>query len=114
MKHCLERGWDLCSECHVSRLHKDVWRRVPARDRVGTLRQLKARGWWKELPPRGRSGAPWIPRIRVERGVLDLFPHVPDGAEPVAHRETLSADPCVSCERVALVRHLTKLQEVAA
>ena len=51
----------------------------------GDLRQLKARGW-KELPPRGRSGAPLIPRIPVERGVLDLFPPVPDGAEPVAHR----------------------------
>ena len=111
VKHCLERGWDFCSEYHVSTLHQDVWPRVPARDRVGTLRQLKARGWWKELPPRGRSGAPLIPRITMERGVLDLFPPVPDGAEPVAHRETLSADPCVSsCECVALVRHLVKLQ----
>ena len=81
-----------------------------ARDRVRTLRQLKARGWWKELPPRGRSAAPLIPR--TERGVLDLFPHVLDGAEPVAHRETLSADPCVSwCECVALFRRLVKLQE---
>ena len=62
VKHFLERGWDLCSECHVSRLHQDVWLRVPARHRVRTLRQLKARGWWKELPPRGRSGAPLIPR----------------------------------------------------
>ena len=112
VKHCLERGWDFCSEHHVSRLHQDVWPRVPARDRVGTLRQLKARGWWKELPPRGRSGAPLIPRIPVERGVLDLFPPVPHDAEPVAHRETLSADRCVSwCECVALVRHLVKLQE---
>ena len=77
----------------------------------GDLRQLKARGWWKEPAPRGRSGAPLIPRISMERGVLDLFPPVPDGAEPVAHRETLSADPCVSwCECVALVRHLVKLQ----
>ena len=33
-------------------------------------------------------------------------------AEPVAPRETLSADPCVSlCECVALIRHLVKLQE---
>ena len=111
VKHCLERIWGLCSEYHVSTLNQDVWPRVPARDRVGTLRQLKARGWWKELPPRGRSGAPLIPRIPMERGVLDLFPPVPDGAEPVAHRETLSADPCVSsCECVALVRHLVKLQ----
>ena len=79
---------------------------------MGGLRQLKARGWWKELPPRGRSGAPLIPRIPTERGVLDLFPLVPDGAEPSAHRETLSAHPCVSwCECVALVRHLVKLQE---
>ena len=38
------------------------------------LRQLKVRGWWKELPPRGRSGASLIPRIPMERGVLDLFP----------------------------------------
>ena len=35
---------------HVSRLRQEVWPRVPARDRVGTLLQLKARGWWKELP----------------------------------------------------------------
>ena len=34
--HWLERGWDFCSKYHVSRLHQDVWRRVPARDRVGT------------------------------------------------------------------------------
>ena len=58
-----------------------------ARDRVGTLLQLKARGWWKEPAPRGRSRAPLIPRIPVERGVLGLFPPVPDGTEPVAHRE---------------------------
>ena len=95
--------YNFCSEC------QDVWLRVPARDRVGTLRQLKARGWWKELPPRGRSGAPLIPRISMERVVLDLFPPVPDGAEPLAHRETLSADPCVSwCECVTLSRHLVK------
>ena len=76
------------------------------------LRQLKVRGWWKELPPRDRSGAPLIPRIPMERGVLDLFPPVADGAEPVARRETLSADPCISwCECVALIRHLVKLQE---
>ena len=37
---------------HVNKLHQEVWPRVPARDRVGTLRQLKARGWWKELPRR--------------------------------------------------------------
>ena len=36
VKHCLERGWDFCSEHHVSRLHQDVWPRVPATDRVGT------------------------------------------------------------------------------
>ena len=96
---------------HVSRLRQEVWPRVPARDRVGTLLQLKARGWWKELPPRGRSGSPLIPRILEECEVLDLFPPVPDGAEPVAQRETLSADPCVSwCECVALIRHLVKLQ----
>ena len=59
-KHCLGRGWDFCSEYHVSRLHHDVWPRVAARDLVGMLRQLKARGWWKELPPRGRSGAPFV------------------------------------------------------
>ena len=53
-----------------------------------------------------------IPRIPIERGVLDLFPPVPDGAKPVAHRETLSADPCVSwCEIVALIKNLVKLQE---
>ena len=62
-------------------------------DRVGTLRQLKARGWWKEPPPRGRSGAPLIPRIPMERGVLDLFPPVPDGAEPLAHRENAVGRP---------------------
>ena len=38
-----------------------------------------------------------IPRIPKKRGVLDFFLHVPDGPEPVAHRKTLSADPCVSC-----------------
>ena len=44
--------------------------------------------------------------------MLDLFPPVPDGGQPVALRETLSADPCVSwCECVALVRRLVKLQE---
>ena len=109
VKHCLERGWGFCSESHVSRLHQDVCPRVPARDRVATLRQLKARGWWKELPPRGRSGGAADPAH--SHGVLDLFPPVPDGAESVAHRETLSADPCVSwCECVALIRHLVKLQ----
>ena len=37
---------------------------------------------------------------------------MPDGAEPGAHREMLSADPCVSwCECVALIGHLVKLQE---
>ena len=61
VKHCLERGWDFCSEHHVSRLHQDVWPRVPARDRVGL--KLKARGWWMELQPRGRSAAPLIPRL---------------------------------------------------
>ena len=46
------------------------------------------------------------------RRVGSLPAHVPDGAEPVTHRETLSADPCVSwCECVANVRHQTKLQE---
>ena len=46
------------------------------------------------------------------RGVLDLFPPVPDGSEPGTHRETLSADPCVSwCECVALIRHVVKVQE---
>ena len=46
------------------------------------------------------------------RSVGSLFPLVPDGAEPGAHRETLSADPCVSwCECVALIRHLVNLQE---
>ena len=51
-------------------------------------------------------------RIPMERGVLDLFPPMPGRVEPVAHRETLSVDPCVSwCECVALVRHLVKLQE---
>ena len=74
----------------------------PAKDRVRTLLQLKARGWWKELPPRGRSGAPLIPRISMERGVL---------TEPDAHLETLSADLSVSCCCVALVGHLVKLQE---
>ena len=79
---------------------------------MGILRQQKARGWWKELLPRGWSGALLIPRIPMERGVLDLFPLVPDGAEPVVHRETQSADPCVSwCECVALIKHLDKLQE---
>ena len=87
-----------------------MWPRVAARDRVGTLRQLKARRWQKELPQRDRSRAPLIPRIPMERGELGLFPPVPD-AEPVAHRETLSADPCVFwCECVALTRHLVKLQ----
>ena len=89
VKHCLARNWDFCSEYLVSRLHQDVW----------TLRQWKARGWWKELLPRGRSRAPLIPRTPVQRGVLELFPPEPDGAERVAHRETPSADPCISwCE----------------
>ena len=44
--------------------------------------------------------------------MLDLFPPVPDRVEPVAHRETLWVDPCVSwCECVALIRQLVKLQE---
>ena len=77
-------------------VHQVVRPRVRAEDRVGTLRQLKARGWWKELPTRGRSRATLISRFPMERGVLDLLPPVPDGAEPVAHRETLSVDPCVS------------------
>ena len=34
VKRCLGRGWDFCSEYHVSTLHQDVWPRVPARDRV--------------------------------------------------------------------------------
>ena len=103
MKHCLERGWDFCSEYHVSRLHQDVWPRVPARDRVGDPAATEGERVVEGPPPRGRSGAPLIPRTPMERGVLDLFPTVPDGAEPVAHRETLSADPCVSwCECVKL------------
>ena len=110
VKHCLDRGWNFCSEYRVSRLHQDVWPRVPARDHVGTLREPKARGWWKELQPRGT--APLIPLIPTQRGVLDLFPPVQDGAEPGAHRETLSSDHCVSwCECVALIRHVVKLQE---
>ena len=113
VKCCLERGWDFCSEHHVSRLHQEVWRRVPARNRVGTLRQLKARGWWKELPPRGRSGAPLIPRIPRERGVLNLSSRLCWTAPNPSHTsKTLSADPCVSwCECVALIRQLVKLQE---
>ena len=35
VKHCLERGWDFCSEHHVSRLHQDVWPRVSARTAWG-------------------------------------------------------------------------------
>ena len=105
VKNCLERGWDFCSEHRVSRLHQDVWPRVPARDRVGhaTEGERVVEGVTAERQ------APLIPRISTDRKVVDLFPPVPDGAEPVAHRETLSADPCVSwCECVALVRHLVK------
>ena len=77
------------------------------------LRQLKARGWWKELPPRGRSGAPLISRIPTERGVLDLSSRLCRTApNPSRTSKTLSADPCVSCcECVALIRQLVKLQE---
>ena len=113
VNHCLERGWDFCSEYHVSRLHQDVWPRVPARDHVGTLRQPKARGWWKELPPRGRFGAPLIPRIPMERRVLDLSSSLCWTAPNPSHTaKTLSADLSVSCcECVALVGHLVKLEE---
>ena len=111
VKCCLERGWDFCLEHHVSRLHQDVWPRVPSRDRVGTLAATEGERVVEELPPTGKSRAPLIPRIPRERWVWDLFPHVPDG-EPVAHRETLSADPSVfCCECVALIRQLDKLQE---
>ena len=65
VKCCLERGWDFCLEHHVSRLHQDVWRRVPARDRVGTLRQLKAIGGVGSLPAyAGRRRTRRTPRKR--------------------------------------------------
>ena len=103
VKHCLERGFDFCLEHHVSRLHQDVWPRVPARYRG---HPAAAEG------ERVVEGATAERQHPMERGVLDLFPHVLGGAEPVADRETLSADPCVSwCECVAVVRYLTKLQE---
>ena len=108
VQHCLERGWDFCSEYHVSRLHQDVCPRVPARDRVGPATEgerVVVEGVTAEsaVDPAHPHGA---------QVVLDLFPPVPHGAEPGAHRETLSADPCVSwCECVALIGHLVKLQE---
>ena len=73
------------------------------------LRQLKARGQWKKLPPRGRFGAPLIPRIPTERGVLDL----PACAGlRRTRRAPRNADPCVSWfECVALIRHVVKMQE---
>ena len=84
-----------------------------AGDRVGTLRQLKARGWWKEPAPRGRSGAPLIPRIPTERRVLDLSSSLCCRAPNPSHTaKRCGSDPCVSwCECVALVGHLVKLQE---
>ena len=98
-----ERGLDLCSKYHVSMLHQDVRPRVRAKDPVATLPQVNARGWWKELPPVDPA------HLHGAQVVLDLLPPVPDVAEPVAHRETLSADPW--CECVALVRRFVKLQE---
>ena len=66
-----ERGWDLCSEHHVSMLHQDVWPRVPARDRAGTLRQLKARSggrsYRREAGPRCVGSLPACARRRRTR-----------------------------------------------
>ena len=66
--------------CHVSLVKHclglllAVSRQQVAPGRVAQGASQKARGWWKELPPRGRSAAPLIPRIPRERGVLNLFP----------------------------------------
>ena len=40
---CLRNGLDLCSEYHVGRLPLDVWPHISDRDRVGAIRQLKAK-----------------------------------------------------------------------
>ena len=108
-----ERGWDFRSEHHVSRLHQDVWPRVPAKDRVGALRQLKASGWWKELLLRGRSGAPLIPRIPTERGLCWTSSRLCRTAPNPSHTaERCRPTLCVSwCDCVAPTSHLVKLQE---
>ena len=88
----VKRGWDFCSEFSVSRLHQDVWPRVPAGDRVGALRQPKARGWWPAHSHRAQG--------------VGSLPAYADRGQPVALRETLSADPCLSwCECVAKANH---------
>ena len=75
VKRCLERGRDFCSEYHVSRLHQDVWPRVPARGPCGhpaaTEDEMVVEGAATERQVWGRR---LIPRISMERGVLDLFP----------------------------------------
>ena len=68
LSHCLPDGQDLRSEYYVRRVPLDVWPHVNKRDRVGVVRQLKARGWWKELQARGRSGALLIPHISTGSG----------------------------------------------
>ena len=106
-----ERGWDFCLEHHVSRLHQIVWLRVPARDRVGGLRQLKARGWWKELPPRGRSGGAVDPAQSPQSAGCWISSRLcRNGAEPVAHRENAVGRP-PAANASPSSRHLVNLQE---
>ena len=67
----------------------------------GAAAERQVRGAVGPAHPHGAWGVCWI-SSRLCR----------NGAEPVAHRETLSADPCVSwCECVALIRRLVNLQE---
>ena len=66
---------------------------------LGVPRQQVAPGRAADGAGQGLCGDPAATEGERALIPLDLFLPVPDGAEPVAHRETLSADPCVSwCE----------------
>ena len=113
LTHCLNDGPDLCSGYQIRPLPLDVWPRVKAKARLGVLQQLKTWRFWRELPARGRSGALLFPVIPVAGGVRALSgagePQVPPRVFP----ETLVSDHNLQwCENLALISHLTKLQQV--
>ena len=112
LSHCLHDGHDLCSEYFVSRLPLEVWPLVNKRDRVGVLRQLKARGLWKELPARGRSGVLLIPHISTGSGIRALFTTAGHPDPPNTFPEALQSDHSMQwCENMCLISHLTKLHQ---
>ena len=80
--------------------------------RSTVLRQLKARGLWKELPARGRSGVLLISHISTGSGIRALFTTAGHPDPPNTFPEALQSDHSMQwCEHMCLISHLTKLHQ---